>query len=383
MSSTKRSPKDTVGIEQKAGKIRLRLPRSVASGSQRYISTRLEATPDNLKKAQVRAWEIEEDLRLGKFDSTLVKYQFKPQLTLVQPKQTEPDLGHLWQKYLEYKKPQLALTTYQRDYQTRFSNWVAKLPTRDLTKAALIRDYLLQNTSPASAKRLLWLFSACCQWAVKSGMIQKNPFAGMATEIKAQKYNPEAINPFRLEEREAIFIAFQEHPRYNNYYPFVRFLFLTGCRTGEAIALRWKDINKDCSRITFAESYSTRLHLRKTTKTGKSRIFPCNPVLQALLCSIRPDQPDPEALVFTTLRGKYINTDDFRKKIWKPIINSLVEAGKVQCYRSTYDTRHTFISMALEAGLTVNQVAKLAGNTPQVILQHYAGNLLKFEVPVV
>lgn len=63
----------TVAIEEKQGKWRIRLPRTVAKDSARYISTRLDATPENFKQAQITAWTIEEDLRSGKFDPTLEK----------------------------------------------------------------------------------------------------------------------------------------------------------------------------------------------------------------------------------------------------------------------------------------------------------------------
>jgi integrase len=39
-----------------------------------------------------------------------------------------------------------------------------------------------------------------------------------------------------------------------------------------------------------------------------------------------------------------------------------------------YRTRHTFITLALENGLDAQDVARLVGNSPEVIYRHYAGN---------
>lgn len=91
-----KAARGTVGIEQKNNKIRLRLPRAVANGSQRYIATGLEATNENHKKAQIVAWTIEEDLRNGRFDATLEKYKYKP--VKVHKPATTPDRLTLWNR---------------------------------------------------------------------------------------------------------------------------------------------------------------------------------------------------------------------------------------------------------------------------------------------
>jgi integrase len=57
----------------------------------------------------------------------------------------------------------------------------------------------------------------------------------------------------------------------------------------------------DCSKIHFHESIvevSGKQVRRKETKTGVERWFTCPARLQALLKSIKPDRPNPEALVF-------------------------------------------------------------------------------------
>ncbi|MBW4638969.1 MAG: hypothetical protein KME05_12170 [Gloeocapsa sp. UFS-A4-WI-NPMV-4B04] len=96
--------------------------------------------------------------------------------------------------------------------------------------------------------------------------------------------------------------------------------------------------------------------------------------------------------MFTSPTGKPINNIRFINEVWKGssttrqnykgIVAHLVNEGKVRRYRPQYNTRHTFISMALEAGLTVPQVASLVGNSPTIILRHYAGCLSQVTVPI-
>lgn len=378
-----------VGIENKVGKLRLRLPRAIAIGSSRYISTGLGATPENLKKAQVVAWQIEEDIKTGHLDPTLERYkqQFRPKTFVVTQKRI-PDLLELWFGYAEYKRHQLAETTYRKDYLRKFPYHLRKLPTRSLTDAIVIRDYLLLNLSAATAKKVLRSLAACCVWAVKSGLIDTNPFAGMAADVRQPKHH-KTIDPFTTEERNAIVEAFRQ--RKPHYLSFVQFLFLTGCRTGEAIALQWKHINSACTQITFCESYDGELKLRKTTKTGVSRRFPCNQQLSSLLLSIRPTSPSSDSLVFTSPTGLPVNNNEFTNKVWrgrkdgqkvyKGIVTALVDEGKVQRYRCLYNTRHTFISQCIEAGVPITQIASWVGNSPEIIMRHYAGCVSSLEVP--
>lgn len=384
----------SVGIEVKGYKLRLRLPRhAIDTNIPRYISTGLYDTSENRQTAQIVAWEIEGDIKANRLTETIQGHidRFKPKLPLKPNpqslKQNPLTLSELWVKYCDYKKPQLAPTTYQSDYCKKWANHITKLPQG--LDAVEVRDRIVSTLSIDTSKRLLTLLSACCHWAVKSNLIHSNPFDGMSADLKLPKADTE-IDPFSLSERDRILEAFQTLKPH--YYPFVRFLFLTGCRTGEAIALTWGKVAHDNSSIAFTESYSSKLKLTKGTKTGKRRKFPCNPVLRSLLGSIRPTDPQPTDLVFTSPKGVSIDNCRFTSRVWKGgtyagnsyrgIVTDLVAKGVVERYRSPYNTHHTFITLMLEAGLTIPQVAKLVGNSPEIVLKHYAGSAID-EVPIV
>jgi hypothetical protein len=82
------------------------------------------------------------------------------------------------------------------------------LPVKTLDQAIAIRDWLIANRTPLSAKKILTQFSACCNWAVKSQLIEDNPFEDMASDIKVPKGDSEEtdINPFSVEERDRILL---------------------------------------------------------------------------------------------------------------------------------------------------------------------------------
>jgi integrase len=73
-------------------------------------------------------------------------------------------------------------------------------------------------------------------------------------------------------------------------------------------------------------------------------------------------------LVFTPPKAKYIDMHNFSGKKWKPI---LLAAGVD--YRKPYFIRHTCITFCIDGGMDAKEVAKLVGNSPEIIYWYYAG----------
>jgi integrase len=166
-----------------------------------------------------------------------------------------------------------------------------------------------------------------------------------------------------------------------HYLPYVRFIFMTGCRPEDAIALKWKHISTDLSKIYFREALPSDTGIRGETKTGKSRVFPCNHSLQNFLRELKPEVADPEAIVFPSPSGKEIDTHNFLNRVWKPVVEALVRAGKVEQYLPQYNARHTFITLSIDHGLDAKDVACLVGNSPEIIYRNYAGSKRDLFVP--
>lgn len=66
-----------------------------------------------------------------------------------------------------------------------------------------------------------------------------------------------------------------------------------------------------------------------------------------------------------------------RKRGWKAVLEILDGIE----YRKFYQTRHTFITMALKNGVDVKDVAKMVGNSPEIIYRHYAGQSRELFLP--
>ncbi|BAZ53371.1 integrase family protein [Nostoc sp. NIES-4103] len=155
-------------------------------GKRYYISTGLADTPNNRKLAELKASEIKKDILCERLDLTLEKYQPQSALSTITPitpikKKPQPQLDQLWDRYSEFKKPQISPSTYAKDF-TKHRNHIAKLPTRSLDEVSAIRDYLIANLTPDAAKRYLTQFKACCNWAMEEELIDTNPFAAIVAK---------------------------------------------------------------------------------------------------------------------------------------------------------------------------------------------------------
>ncbi|KZL51247.1 integrase [Nodularia spumigena CENA596] len=365
---TERGSKGSVSIINSNGRLQLRFH---YGGRRYYFSTGWADTPTSRKLAELKAEEVEEDILWERFDESLEKYKPKSSLSTVTPltpiQKPKPELDQLWDKYSQFKKPQVSPSTFAKDF-TKHRNHITKLPTRSLDEASAIRDHLLANLTPDAAKRCLTQLKACCNWAIEEGLIDINPFTPMKIKVPKGATEEQDIEPFSKEERDLIIRTFASDRYYSHYTNYVRFLFFTGCRPSEAIGLKWKHITNSVIQLRASVVVSENgLVLKEGLKTQTKRDFPINSELQAIVAEIRTQEPNSEAFVFTSPTGKFIDHHNFSNRAWKTI---LAKCGVP--YRKSYQTRHTFISLCVESHINSTAISRWTGTSAKMIDNHYA-----------
>ncbi|WP_445248253.1 tyrosine-type recombinase/integrase [Microcoleus sp. OTE_8_concoct_300] len=447
MYAKTQSTPETVKVQSDNGTLRLQFSTKynpIFGGKRKHQGLSLKDTPENWQKAIAIAWRIEGDLQHPDwqqlFDPSFAKYGLKSKYTaelkLAAPiPEPEPEMtvGAMWEDYLEWKQPQLQPTTFELLYQITYTNplkgkvydrknhvyLTSDNPLWDERLSGKMGDYLSRFTCCAATKHsVISALSEAFLRLQSQGRtnLTSNPFAGFnstAVVNKTDKYKA-AINAdgsllrwwdtedtetdpderdrraFTKEERDIIIKAFYESDKSNvrQAAPLVEFLFLTGCRSGEAFALEWKDVflGRDKDYIRFSKSYNGRLKNTQVTKTGETRIFKVYSKLENLLLKIKPVDAKPTDLIFTQRNGKawYIgqlaklwNTYELnhpqKKYVYPGVVTQLVEEGRISGYLSPYHTRHTFISLQAHAGTDLFLLATACGNSVEVIQKHYLG----------
>ncbi|MFW6357808.1 MAG: tyrosine-type recombinase/integrase [Chroococcales cyanobacterium] len=383
-----KSPNGTVSLEVKAGKLRIRLPRYLYNGKQKYISLGLDANEENKIKALEVIANIESDISNECFDCSRSKYRFHHLKLIEAPTDIEKPLSalSLWEKYVAFKSPEWSLT-YKENMINATTAHLKRVDGIEILKpsdAVKIRDKLIKNISLDATRRVLLGLSAAFTWGKASGLVYgENFFSKLKADLNTKKSESEEldIEAFTKKEKDAILAAIEEETfsRYQGkhfqYYHYAKFMFFTGARTSEILGLKWEHIQEHWIIFQEAKVMADRgkATQKKGLKTQKSRKFPINSQLREVLDSI----PKRSEYVFTKEDGTPIHPNTFRLSVWKQVL-----AGLGIKYRKPYQARHTFITLCLESGIDAKDVAKWVGSSPEIIYRHYAGHRRDLQVPI-
>lgn len=385
-TSTRKRSKGSVSVAVSNNRLQLVFR---YGGKRNYLSTGLSDTPENRKLAEAKAKVIESDIACEKLDETLEKYKPKQvttkittNLAIAQPKSLT--LTELLERYIEFKTPIVQKNTirlYQsaKEHLERFGK-----PIQNWNDTQLLIQWMRSNKiSDTTIHKYFVDYKACVNWGREHALWDlQNPFKYYQKSLKRLK-SGEDRRAFTLEQRDAIIKAFQDSRYYKYYAPFVKFRFLTGCRTGEVTGLQWKHVAEDMTSINFCESVVQvgRQFTRKVTKTNEARVFRCNHQMQALLAEIRPENPNAENLVFPGKEGGYLDPKNFCNKAWISVLQSVGMTEENELYAPPYCTRHTFITLCLERGIQPKDLAEWCGTSAQMIHEHYGKKNDSLEVP--
>lgn len=317
--------------------------------------------------------------------NTIVKSIAKPHLVVVKA----VDLKTIWQDYLDYHN---SLGCWSESYIHTHLQTIGNLINRsdfpqDLSKPTLALEYLLKGKrSVKTARDRFKLIVAAIDWGSKHdkldrklGVKWRDCLSTINSKLKTERKKSdreqsgneeEYIDPFSVLEIEQILDALlnETHSRYKGrhyqYYHYVSFLWLTGCRPSEAIALKWNNVSLLKKKIKFCEAEvmaSGKLCKRSGTKTEPFRFFPVNADLESLFAQL----PQRSKYVFTAYDGSPIAQHNF-SRVWKLLLKNLGIR-----HRIPYQLRHSMISYHANRGFPLPQLAKIVGNSEKVIREHY------------
>ena len=333
-----------------------------------------------IANAEKVASNIKTDILAGYFDPTLDKY--KPEVK--QPnnivsinKAVALNLKELWEQYKLVKQASVAETTKKSIWRD-VDRMLGKLTPNDLKyeNACVLVNRLLSFYSAGTLERLLIEIEACSNWAFENNLIHTHIWRKLRKQLPERAKSNRSKKAYSKQEIDFIIQAFRENWYCNIksafkdswYADFIEFLFLTGCRPEDAIALTWDCIKEKV--IVFDKAFSKGV--LKSTKNNKARLFPITPQIRILLNRrLEYVSSIPSKLVFPSQKGNRINLKDFTQRYTKRIVESLVSEGKVKQYLPTYNLRNTSITHYLRQGVDIATIAALMETSEEMINEHY------------
>ena len=95
------------------------------------------------------------------------------------------------------------------------------------------------------------------QLAVRDEIIRNNPTDGVMKEISRESGKNRGIrHALTVEQQRAFMEYIANHPIYYHWWPMFTVLLGTGCRIGEALGLRWQDLDYDKRTVSINHSLS-------------------------------------------------------------------------------------------------------------------------------
>jgi integrase len=205
--------------------------------------------------------------------------------------------------------------------------------------------------SPITKNRFLQHLRSLMRYGVMVGALTKDPLAGIRRFTEDKPLKP----IFTLDELRALLHPSREG---DAYFLIFAVLIYTGCRMGEALHLRWENLDITGKRL------SVKLSDAYALKRGKERTVFLQPELSAILEPLKQQT------------GYVIAGEIWRKRNRKHLGVSfkayLKRCGVAPGDRSPHSARHTWVSLLLASGENVFFVAGEAGHEALITTQGYA-----------
>ena len=200
--------------------------------------------------------------------------------------------------------------------------------------------------------------------AMRVNLLARNPASDIELPKAGNSARDAKVNAWQAEELAAFLAATRDDP-FNALW---HTLAMTGMRRGEALALRWDDVDLERACISISKS-RVRVDceiIETPTKTDRARVVQIDPetveVLRAHAARQLEDLADQpkaleERLVFTGPKGKVlvptVVSGLFRKAVAKVALPKI----------SLHGLRHTHASLLLQAGVPAKVVQERLGHS--------------------
>lgn len=209
------------------------------------------------------------------------------------------------------------------------------------------------------------------KYAILRGKINSNPMAEVVLPKKTLFQNKET-RYLSEDEREALVSTCYMKNKNGSFFfkngPFYVFILYTGCRIGEALALKWSDVDLENRTITIArtmvtvrntDNHTSTRRDQNSTKNGIVRtVYLSDMALQALLDIKATHKYDKNGYIIpgthTDKPITYVTAHGAFKRIIK-------QAGIKNC--SIHCLRHTFVSLMINNNIPIPLVADMVGHT--------------------
>lgn len=356
-------------------------------------------------RKQVSSWKLyptdktpsgkRDGLSLREKEALLAEDKYKGIDSAAKKKYT---LNDIFDKYMEGKtelKPSTR-TNYLYMYNNYVRNTIGKRKIADI-KYSDIKSYynsLIKEKGfkPNSMEIIHTILHPTFTQAVRDDIISKNPTDGVMSEIKkSHNWEKPKRHALTLEQQQLFMEFVHNSSTYKHWEPLFVVFLGTGCRVGELVGLRWKDVDMTNNIISINHNLIYRpqegsgkceMHITTPKTSAGVRTIPMMQEVKAVFTELRKQQM-LNGFSNVEIDGKsgfiFINRDG---NVHNPhAINRAIERIRIACnaeeakrakaekrvaieipHFSVHNLRHTFCTRFCENETNVKVIQEIMGH---------------------
>jgi integrase len=247
------------------------------------------------------------------------------------------------QKYLPFAKPRKrSWLDDDKLFNRRLKALFGSLPLDKITRHSLqqMHSDLRSELSASSCDHHLGLMSRCLRLAMDWKLITENPAQGL------KKYNEDNRRDRLMTDSELQrLVATLDTDPARTACLVIKWCLYTACRKGEALHLKFADINRDTNTWTIQAA---------TAKSKKRRVVPLNSAALAILDELSQGN-DSEWVFLNSRNGERLKSVD---KVWQRVRSTANLPEDIVIH----SLRHMGASMMLSSGADLATVRDILGH---------------------
>lgn len=234
----------------------------------------------------------------------------------------------------------------------------------------LSKKYVLYNHYLSVINRIF-------KYAVLMDVLHSNPFDKV---IKPKSRQTQRKGNFLTKEELKEFLKLAQNTTLSYFFPLVHLMAYTGLRQGEALALKWSDIDFEDKKITVNKT-AVRIKEKQSLQTPKTknskRMISIDPNTLSILKNWKKDQikiyfkngkhfEGDDNFIFTNQRGDWVHIHNFI-----PYFKRFVTDHGLKPI-TPHGLRHTHASLLFSAGVDPKNISdRLGHSTIKITLDLY------------
>lgn len=292
----------------------------------------------------------------------------------------DPTFGELAQLWLENYKTTVKPSTFENvksKVEKMTEEHFEGLKLKKITVAYCQRVVIELSKSYVLYNHYLSVINRIFKYAVLMDVIDSNPFDKV---IKPKSRQTQRKGNFLTKEELKKFLKLAQNTTLSYFFPLVHLMAYTGFRQGEALALKWSDIDFENKKITINKT-AVRIKEKQSLQTPKTknskRVISIDPNTLSILKNWKKDQikiyfkngkhfEGKENFIFTNQRGEWVHIHNFIRYFKRFIADHGLKPI------TPHGLRHTHASLLFSAGVEPKNISdRLGHSTVQITLDLY------------